>query len=139
MYDIYGNLYKKGLSNKIHTLETNKQYRFTNIARAFVIFFGLCAITLALFSFEFIQFWTSMYSIMLGFFPAVYFTLTKKKYAFKVKYVFLSIILGSGSALLLGFLGTFIYKSNTLTDIAPFLALFISTLFMLIAKTKSPS
>jgi hypothetical protein len=135
MYDIYGIIIKPGLTEKIPYMNVEEKNRFVHFSRFFVVVFGYAAILFAFFQFELIQFWTSMYSLMLAFFPPVYVAM-RKKHNYDGNKVLIGIILGAFSALILGVLGTFILHDSNYSNAAPISSLVISSIFLFIAKRK---
>jgi len=134
MYDIYGTAFIKKLTLRIDTLSKYQQYRFVNIAKLGIIIIGIASVGIAFFSFGLMNFWTTMYSIMLSFFPAVYISINGNASKYKFNAVFYSIVIGSGGALLLGVLGTFVFNNSNVVSSAPLFAVFFSLLIMKIFK-----
>ena len=139
MYDIYGVVIKRGLTAKIPSFSQEEKYKFINFSRFFVVVFGISSIMIAILQFGLIQFWTSMYSLMLAFFPPVFYAIGKKNPVSKVrgKVVLIGIVLAAFSALDLGIVGTFLTQNPYYSNIAPFAALIISTFFLVLAKTRN--
>ena len=119
MYDIYGTAFIKNLSQKINTLDKFQQYRFVNISKLAIVIIGIASVGVAFLSFGLMNFWTTMYSIMLSFFPAVYFSMNNKSSKYNYNSVFYSVVIGSGGALILGILGTFIVTESYVLSSSP--------------------
>jgi Na+/proline symporter len=119
MYDIYGTAIVKNLSDKINTIDKFQQYRFVNISKLAIVIIGIAAVGVAFLSFGIMNFWTTMYSIMLSFFPAVYFSINNKSKNFNFNFVFYSVVVGSGGALILGIVGTFIVTESLILSLSP--------------------
>ena len=134
MYDIYGTAVVRGLTNKLDTLDKFQQYRFVNISKILIILLGIAAVIIAFFSFGLMNFWTTMYSIMLSFFPAVYESISGRSQNYRFNSVFYSIVIGSFGALILGVLGTFILNNPYVVGTAPLFAVLSSTIIMKIFR-----
>lgn len=130
MYDIYGTVIVKNLTKKIDSLDKYQQYRFVNISKHLIIIIGIVAVGFAFLSFGIVSFWTTMYSIMLSFFPAVYISLNGKANKYRFNTVLTSIIVGSGGALIFGFLGTFIIDNSYFVSFTPIFAVFSSLIII---------
>ena len=131
MYDIYATWIVPDLADRVNHLEIEKQIRFVAISRIFVALIGASGILLAYFAFDIVNFWVSMYSIMLSMLPAVILQISDKLSAFKLKVgykrILWGIILGSTSSLLIGLLGTFTpLKEYSLTNFCPLASLLLS-------------
>ena len=134
MYDIYGTAFVKKLTQNIDTLDKYQQYRFVNISKLAIVVIGIASVGVAFFSFGLMNFWTTMYSIMLSFFPAVYASINGNAAKYKFSTVFYSIVIGSCGALLLGVLGTFVFNNSYIVSSAPLFATFSSLIIMKIFK-----
>lgn len=126
MYDIYGTVIIKGLSENLSKLDKYQQYRFVNISKIGIVVVGLLSVIIAFFNFELLYFWTSMYSIMLSFFPALYEGIHSRANKYNYNKVRNSILIGSVGSLLLGIAGTFFFNSSLLVASAPVWALLSS-------------
>ena len=129
-YDIYGTSIVPGLVENINKLDANKQSRFVNISRIFVVIFGFTGVLLAFRQFNLLNFWVGMYSVMLSFFPPVYFVLKGKANKKSYGSTLIAVLLGSVSAIIIGFLGTFILNSPTVTSFAPISSILFSYFVM---------
>ena len=141
MYDIYATWIVPDLADRVNQLEIEKQNRFVNISRFFVVLIGASGIALAYLAFDIVNFWVSMYSIMLSMFPAVYLQISKKLSLLytnvSYKRILYGIVFGSISSLLLGLLGTFTpLKEYSLTNFCPIASLLISFAITFIGGKK---
>lgn len=132
MYDWYGQT-RPHLRAVIQGNSTDfDRRRFVNAARFWVGVFGLSAIVLAGVDFPLLAFWVGMYSLMLGFFPAVYLGISYPEYCARrisAKSAAISIFVGFLCALLCGVLGTVYGKSIagvSFSDIGPVATLVVS-------------
>ncbi|MGA3288569.1 MAG: hypothetical protein ABSD46_14235 [Bacteroidota bacterium] len=131
MYDIYATWIVPDLADRVNQLEIEKQYRFVNISRFFVALIGASGIAVAYFAFDLVNFWVSMYSVMLSMLPAVYLQVSKRLSSIQTKpsyqRVFWGIVVGSTSALVLGILGTFTpLKEYSLANYCPIASIVLS-------------
>lgn len=133
MYDIYGSAIQKGLASRFSTLSPEALSKFVEISRLVVLALGVSAVIFAFTQFNLMSFWVGMYSIMLSFFPAVYVQTgsDKRKRGRHYKRVLYGVLGGSFGALIISILGTFILESDMVTYFAPFVALGISSIFIL--------
>lgn len=134
MYDIYGTSIIKGLTDKLDKLDNYQKYRFVNISKLAIVVIGISSIIIAFFSFGIMNFWTTMYSIMLAFFPAVYISINGNSSKYSYNSAFYSIVIGSGGALIIGITGTFFMQNSIVTSLAPFFAVFTSFIIIKILK-----
>jgi len=123
MYDWYGLMrprlrsvarwsMKQSNADDIGITEPTKEEKqgFVSASRFWLGFLGISAIVIAAVEVSLIDFWVGMYSLMLGFFPAVYFAIEAKESARKrigSNWVIVSILLGFSVALLGSITGTF--------------------------------
>ncbi len=130
MYDIYGTFVVPDLASRIDKLNDEDSYRFVHLSRFWIIVFGATAILLGFWQFDLISFWTTMYAIMLSFFAPIYISLRDdvRRYTFDV--VLVAVIGGSIGALVLGVLGTFVFKNSWLTNSAALFAILFSYVIM---------
>lgn len=134
MYDIYGTKFVPGLTEKLGTLPDIKKYRFVSYSRILIPIIGVSAVAFAFTQFELLSFWTSMYSIMLAFFPAVYIGIIGKSQQYKYSFTKASILIGSLGALSLGIIGVWIFPNPNIVSSAPIFAVVVSSIIMLIGK-----
>lgn len=139
MYDVYGTVIVKGLSDNLHKLNPFQQYRFVNIAKIGIILIGFLSVFIAFFKFELMNFWTSMYSIMLSFFPAVYEGIKGRSNMYTYIGVRNSIICGSSLALICGVTGTFIIDNSFVVALAPISAVVLAAIILKIDKKAEQS
>lgn len=126
MYDIYGSAVKPGLADSIDTRPDIDQYWFVNDGRSVVIVAGFFAVVFAFFQFNVLSFWTTMYSIMLPFFPAVWFAIRGRTKVRSESIALGSVVLGSLLALTFGVVGTFLVASPVLVNCGTILGLVVS-------------
>lgn len=110
-------------------------------SRVLVLVVGAAAVGIAYMSFGIMSFWVGMYSLMLAFFPAIFFSIHFGK-AFQEQQsaarVALSIVLGAASALVAAILGTFVYPDSPLLgQLPPFIAVGVSAFVLLLFSHKS--
>lgn len=134
MYDIYGTKIVPGLTEKLNTLPEIKKFRFVSISRVLIPIIGISAVVFAFTQFELLSFWTSMYSIMLAFFPPVFIGIFKESKDYKFSFVKASIIIGSFGALLLGLIGTWLIPNSYVVSSAPIFAVLSSSIVILLGK-----
>lgn len=102
------------------------------LSRLLVVVCGVFAVTIAFWSFDLMSFWVGMYSLMLSFFPPIFFALRGKVNLHpSAGFVGAAIFLGSAAALTLSILGTFFMPNSLLSPIAPFAALGVSFVVMI--------
>lgn len=134
MYDIYGTVVVKGLSDNLSKLEKYQQYRFVNISKLGIVVVGFLSVMFAFVKFGLMNFWTTMYSIMLSFFPAVYEGIHMRQNKYNYSAVFYSVLIGSFGALIFGIAGTFLLNNavlaSVLTAMAPVWALLSSAIIL---------
>jgi Na+/proline symporter len=82
-------------------------------SRFFILAFGTLSATIAFLTFDMMSFWVGMYSLMLAFFPPIFFALYNPERCRKVEpwIIGLAILFGSGCALMIGVFSTFVYPS----------------------------
>ncbi len=100
------------------------------LARILVLIIGAIAVGIAYTSFGIMSFWVGMYSLMLAFFPAIFFSLLGMKR--RAPQVALSIVSAASVALLTAVLGTFFLTQHpVLVALPPFLAVGVAFLVMI--------
>lgn len=122
-----------GRTKELNELNESEVERLLMLSRLLVVGCGGAAIAIALTPFGIMEFWVSMYSLMLSFFPAIILSILRGKQFCEnrtAQQVSASIVLGSLSALICAILGTYLLNNSTLTSASAFLAVVISSLVL---------
>jgi Na+/proline symporter len=122
-------------------LDEMKSRQWLTLARILILVVGAVAVGIAYTQFGIMSFWVGMYSVMLAFFPAIFFSIHFGR-AFEEQQsatrVAVSIVLGAASALICAILGTFVYPdSQILGQLPPLLAVGVSAFVLLLSSHKS--
>ena len=113
----------------IDELNEKEAKRTLLFSRLLVLLVGALAVSIAYMSFGIMSFWVGMYSLMLSFFPAIFFSLRSdgKGMIRSASQVALSIVSGAFVALCAAVIGTFFLPNYSLLGVLPpFLAVGVS-------------